>query len=178
MKTNAVSLFVLWLAIAGFITFFGYMMIAPLVIIGDTGKVFQILGVPFIIQIVFAILSLIVITVILIRSTRLFEKYAIETFGSIKENRKKWAFSLILVPLLSSIGLVTILQLPIPHFASILATTCAPFSIMAIFGTFSGSKKELNRALKGKSINEKISVTLLILFFLAVCINRFLVTGV
>lgn len=178
IKTSPISLFALWLGIAGLVTFFGYLMIAPLIPVGDTGKVFSLLNIPMWLQIIISIFAIIAITIILIKSTNQFEKYATEDFGSIKINRQKWSVSLILIPLILSIILISLLQLPIPHIASILATVCAPFSIMAVFGTFIGRKDKLNRDLDGISINNKISTMLIAALVIMVIINRILVYGI
>ncbi|WP_452222787.1 hypothetical protein [Lacinutrix chionoecetis] len=178
MKPNPISLLILWLGIAGIITFFGYLMIAPIIPIGDTGKVFSMLNIPMIIQVIISILALLVITILLMKSTKQFEKYAIKDFGDIKTNRKKWSISLILIPLLISIILITIFQFPIPHIASILATVCAPFSIMAIFGTFIGGKNEIKADLQGNSLNKNISIPILFLLILTIIVNRMLVSGI
>jgi len=178
MKPNPISLLILWLGIAGIITFFGYLMIAPIIPIGDTGKVFSMLNIPMIIQVIISILALLVITILLMKSTKQFEKYAIKDFGDIKTNRQKWSISLILIPLLISIILITIFQFPIPHIASILATVCAPFSIMAIFGTFIGGKNDIKADLRGKSLNKNISIPISSLFILTIIVNRILVSGI
>ena len=178
MRTSSLSLFCLWFAVAGLITFFGYLMIAPLVPIGDTGKVFRILNIPMLIQIACAILAIVLITLILIRSTVLFERHAIEDFGSTEVNRKRWAVSLILYPLLISILLSTVCQFPIPHIISILATICAPFSIMAVFGTFIGRKTAIKSDENGESINKSVSKVLLLLLVIVAIVNRLLVSGV
>jgi hypothetical protein len=178
MKSNSISLFTLWFGIAGIITFFGYLMIAPLIPIGDTGKVFLMLNISLIVQIIISIIALVTITILLMKFTKQFERYAIDDFGDIKTNRKKWSISLILIPLLISIVLITILQFPIPHIASILATVCAPFSIMAIFGTFIGNKNEIIADLQGKSVNKHISIPMLFLFISTIIINRILVSGI
>ena len=177
MATNALSLFVLSFGVAGIITFFGYLMIAPLIPVGDTGRVFSLLGVPIVIQVVFSIIAVFCVTLILMKSTKYFERYAIEDFGSLSTNRKRWSIALILVPLILSIAIVTLLQFPIPHIASIIATVCAPFSIMAVFGTFIGSKKEINRSENGSSINKRISIPLLTFFILVIIAIRMLVSG-
>ncbi len=177
LKTSSKSLFMLWFGLAGMITFFGYLIIAPVVTVGDTGKVFNLLNIPISIQIIIAILSLFTITIILIKSTPEFERYAWEDYGSIQKNRKKWSFSLILIPLLITIVIVSLFQFPIPHIASIIATVCTPFSIMAVFGTFMGKKEKINKDLDGTSINSQFSYSLIILLITIIALNRFLVYG-
>lgn len=178
MTKSNLSMLVLWFGLAGIITFFGYLMIAPIFPFGDTGKVFDLLNIPTWIQTIISIISIIIFTIIMIKSTKEFEKYAIDDFGSTIKNRKKWAFSFIFIPLIISIVIITIFQFPIPHFISVLATICAPFSIMAVFGSFIGNKETIKRDLTGKSINEKISITIIILFIISIIINRILVAGI
>ena len=146
-----------------------------LIAVDDTGKVFEILNVPMTLQFIIAILAIIVITIIFVKSTKIF---AIKDFGSTKVNRIKWSLSLMLFPLLISIVLITLLQFPILHVISILATSCAPFSIMAVFGTFIGNKEKIGRDLNGKSIKKYVSIPLISLFVLAVIFNRILVHGI
>ena len=177
LKTSILSLFLNWFGVAGIITFFGYLFIAPLIPFGDTGQVFHLLKVPFTLQLIISILAVILLTIILMKSTVTFERFAEEDLGSTKQNRKRWAFSLILIPLFLSIPLITLFQFPIPHFASALATICAPFSIMAIFGTFMGSKHQLQKTSNGKSINSQISIRLITFFCIVLLINRTLVNG-
>lgn len=172
------SLYLLWLGIAGVITFCGYMMIAPLIPVGDTGKVFALLGVPMMIQVVVAVLSLVAVTLFLIKSTSHFERFAIEDFGSTKATRSRWALSLILFPLLISIALVTVLQFPVQHFASILGVVCAPFSIMAVFGTFMGSSQPLVKGNGAFDIGGSISWGMIVFLVGLIIANRLLVSGV
>ena len=178
MKTSPTSLFVLWFGLAGIITFFGYLLIAPLIPVGDTGKVFKLLNIPMYAQIICSVIAITLVTIFLIKSSKEFEKYAVEDFGSLRTNRKKWSFSLILFPMLISILLITLFQFPIPHFASIIASICTPFSIIAVFATFIDGKKAINMNLDGRSINQDISKTLVIIFVLAIIVNRTLVYGV
>lgn len=178
METSSKSLFVLWFGITGIITFFGYLMIAPLIPVGDTGKVFFLLNIPMVVQVMTSIIAIVMVTIILMKSAKQFERYAIEDFGSVKVNRKKWSIAIILIPLLLSIVVVTLFQFPIPHIASILPTICIPFSIMAVFGAFIGSKSKLRMDLQGKSINQQISIPLIGLFIFVVILNRILVNGI
>ena len=177
MKTSPESLLVLWFGLVGMITFFGYLMIAPLVPVGDTGKVFSLLHVPISIQLFVSIVAVVSITFILMKCTVEFEKYALQDFGNVRMNRKKWGLSLLLFPLLLSIFITTLLQFPVQHFASILATVCAPLSILAVVGTFMGSKEALQKNIEGKSVDDSIWVLGLVLFFLMVGLNRVLVEG-
>lgn len=72
--------------------FFGYLMIAPLIPIGDTGKVFSLLNIPWVIQVMASIIAIAMVTIILMKSAKQFERYAIEDFGSVEVNRKNGQF--------------------------------------------------------------------------------------
>lgn len=177
MSASATSLFVLWFSVIGFISFFGYLMIAPFIPFGDTERVFNLLEFPFFLQIIIAIIAVITITIILMRFVTSFEQFVSIQFQTIKETRFKWANSLILIPLIVGIIVITILQFPIPHFASILATTCAPFSIMATYGSMLGRRDPINTSSSKPHLHEKVSVLLIILLIVSIVLNRLLVQG-
>lgn len=167
-----------WIGIGGMITFFGYLTISPFVPFGDTGKVFSILNVPIFIQIIIAIASVISITVILMNSVILFEKFISENLTKVKEVRLKWANSLILFPLIIGTILVALFQLPIKFLVSILGVLCSPFPIFALYGAFVGSKTEIDSTGKSNNVNTSVSYFLLGILIVLVLANRFLVNGV
>jgi len=173
LKKGVKALFALWMGLAGLICFFGYVMIAPIIKVGDTGFVFEKLGVPMWFQIFLAIIAVVAITLILMRTVKDFEQFIDQE----EVNRLSWANDLILLPLLIGIVIISLLQLPVPHFASILATSCAPMSMMAVYGTFLGSKNEIERNLSLSSIRSQFSLLLLIGVILIVGANRLLVLG-
>lgn len=177
-KKSTLTLFFLWLGIAGLVTFFGYLIIAPIMPKGDTGRVFQLLGVPMMLQVIIAALAIITITFILMRITPKFVHYAETDSEQLDQKKANWSLALILYPLLISILIVSLLQFPIPHIASVLATTCAPMAIMAIFGNFLGSDLNFKTGKYGKSLATSISKPLIIVLFIAVLVNRLLVYGI
>ena len=175
---NGFSLWLLWMGISGILTFMGYLMIAPLVQVGDTGKVFSILGVPPMIQIGLAILSAIALTIIFIFSARMFEPFVGEDLGGDKKKQAKWAQNLIMFPLFIGLLLVTILQFPVTHFISLVGTIFPPFAIMAIFGAFMGRKLSFSSFQATTNIHLHISVFLVVLTVLGILLNRWMATGI
>ncbi len=178
IRNGPLSLFTLWLGINGILVFFGYLMIAPIMPVGDTGRIFALFDVPVWIQIVVAIVAVISLILFLTRSSSRFEKYASKDFGTISLNRKKWSMTLILFPLIGSVVVVTVLQFPVVHFISILATVCTPWANMAIFGAFIGNQTPINRGAPDMSVNDSISILLVLLFIVSLAANRILVGGV
>ena len=96
IKNGAGSLFTLWMGISGLMAFFGYVIIAPISTAGDTGKIFQLLEIPMIWQIMIAIGGLIFITLLLLRFHRGFERFVPENISDNKLLRAKWAKLLII----------------------------------------------------------------------------------
>ncbi len=177
LKTGLKSMFTLWMGIAGLISFFGYIMIAPIIKDGDTGFVFQQLGIAIWIQISAAILSIIAITLILMRTVKNFEQFVSLDKSKQIFDRIAWANALILFPLIIGIILISLLQLPVPHFASILATILAPMSIMAVYGTFLASKTKIEHPGPMTNISIKFSIPLLVIVLIIILANRLLVFG-
>lgn len=175
IRSDYMALFLLWMAISGFVMFFGYVMIGPFVPIGDTGKVFALIGLPVWVQILLAILASAFLVVILLISGKKFERFSYTLSENLKNDRIKWANGLIMFPLFISIALVTLLQFPIPHIVSILPTTMAPFSIMTSYGAVASNKHPL--PVKKSAVNMRIAKGLLLVFILSIAINRLLVMG-
>ncbi len=177
-EASSLSLYLQLFGIIGIISFFGYLMISSIIPTGDTGKVMNVLGVHLWLQIAISVLSIPAITLILMRATPDFERFSSIDFGDNRMNRKKWSMSLILYPLLISIGIVSLLQIPVPHIASILATVCAPMSLMATFGTFVGSKETLTIAPEANWLTGQINWGFVIFFIIPMVLNRILTFGI
>lgn len=177
-NASALSLYLQLFGIIGIISFFGYLLISPMIPTGDTGKVMHILGIPLWQQIIISAFSLPAITLILMKATPDFERFSSIDFGDNRTNRKKWSMSLILYPLLISIVVISLLQMPVPHIASILATVCAPMSLMATFGTFIGNKETLTITPAADWLTGQLSWAFVFLFIIPMVLNRILVFGV
>ena len=170
------SLFTLWMGISGLMAFFGYMMIAPLFTVGDTGKVFQLLEIPMPWQITIAIGSLILFTILLLRFHLGFERFIPEDILGDKELRAKWAKLLIMYPLIFGIIIHTFMQFPVVHFLSLLPSLSMPFMLFMVYGQLIMSKNKIERK-KNKNVTQ-LSVPLIILFVCVILLYRLLVSGI
>lgn len=176
IKNSIASLFTLWMGISGLMAFFGYMMIAPLFTVGDTGKVFQLLEIPMLWQILIAIGSLVLFTILLLRFHLGFEQFIPEDIRKGKELRAKWAKLLILYPLIFGIIINTIMQFPVVHFLSLLPSLTMPFMLFMVYGQLIMSKNTIEKK-KNKNVTH-LSIPLIILFICIILLYRLLVLGI
>lgn len=176
IQNGIASLVVLWLGISGLMAFFGYMMIAPLSTVGDTGKIFQLLELQMFWQITIALLALGFFTLLLLRFHKDFEQFVPESIQEGKLIRAKWARLLIIYPVLIGIVITTLMQFPIVVFLSILPSLMMPFMLFLVYGQMIMSKSVIIKE-QNKNIN-KISFPLLILTVVTIIIFRLLVNGV
>ncbi len=157
------SLFTLWMGLQGFLTFFGYLFIAPFFTYGDTGKVFAILGFPFVLVIAISVFGIAALVYFFKKQTKEFRFYGDEELNIVQR-----ANALILFPVLGSLA-ACFLQLPVPTFLSLLAPIMMPMSFMSIYGEFRKTIKEKPTI----SLN-KISWLLLISLIAAIILFRLL----
>ena len=165
-KTSLIKLFTLWLGMNGVLMFLGYILIAPIAKDGDTGKVFDFFNVPTYISIFIAIIAFVIIFFLFSNLSKEFRFYKSEDSFKQNENMKQ----LFLYPICSSIILITILNLPVISWVSLLPTVFMP---MTYFSTMKRYKKlPLNNA--GLKI-DFISKPLLILTIITIIIFRILI---
>jgi hypothetical protein len=175
IKNGPVALLILWMGISGLMAFFGYMMIAPIFTVGDTGRIFQLLEIPMLWQIVIAVASLLLFTLLLMRFHKGFEHFIPENIDSKKEMRAKWAKLLILYPVLFGIVVLTLMQFPIVNFLSLLPSLTMPFMLFMSYGMMIMSKDQIRKA-DNKKVT-KISVPVIILFLIVIIGYRLLTLG-
>jgi hypothetical protein len=176
IKNSVGSLLTLWLGISGLMAFFGYMMIAPLSTAGDTGKIFQLLEIPMLWQVIISISSLLVFTIMLLRFHLDFERFVSENISSGKHKRAKWSRLLIMYPVLIGIIINTIMQFPIVHFLSLLPSMMMPFMLFLVYGQMIMSKSVVEKE-ENKNVT-KFSLPVLLFFMLTIVIYRLLVSGI
>lgn len=169
---GATGLFCLWMGICGLCTFFGYLFVAPLLTFGDTGRVFQLLGVPFWVQLLLSVGAVIGLTIWLRRLAPSFNVFA----PAPAARQTARANAQILFPLLTGVVLVGLLQFPLQNVASLLAVLAAPMSIFAVYGTLMGAKLSPAETVS-TMLQDRVSRSLIFLFLLAVVINRLLAHG-
>ena len=92
--------------------------------------------------------------------------------------RNKFVHSLILFPLFIGILFTTLLNLPIPTFASLIAPIFSPITLM--YGYGNALKKKFNTESMNKEFElfNRFNYTLVIMLALVVIMNRLLVHGI
>jgi hypothetical protein len=174
---NLTFLFCLYMSVFGYIGFFGYLMIAPVFTYGDTGYIFNALNFPMWIIICIALSGAVILYFIMRSLMKYFVALGTEEISNSKELRSPFVNSLIFYPLLIGILITTLLNLPVPTFASIIAPLCSPFAIMWAYGD--ALRKIYPHTIMSKdllSINSK-NLKWLIALILIVLMNRLLVMG-
>lgn len=175
---NLTFLFYLYMSVFGYIGFFGYLMIAPFFTYGDTGYICHALNFPTWLTVSIALFGAVILFFIMRSLMRFFVELGTEEIINAKEYRVPFINALIFYPLLFGMIITTLLNLPVPTFASIIAPICSPFTLMWAYGDALRKKYPgtlMNQSLT--SINSK-NVTLLIVFAMIVLMNRLLVMGI
>ncbi|HMC87278.1 MAG TPA: hypothetical protein VKI61_17255 [Chitinophagaceae bacterium] len=177
-QRNISFLFELYMAVFGYIGFFGYLMIAPVFTGGDTGYICAALHFPPWLTIAIAVSGGLILY-LLVRSLM---SYFVE-MGSVeildkKASRISFVHSIILLPVLIGIPITTMLNLPVPALISLIAPICSPFTLLWDYGN------ALRRNYRLKSTNQhfdklnRLNYVLIVLLILTVIYNRMLVIGI
>ncbi len=176
-KRNLLFLFNLYMSVFGYIGFFGYLIIAPIFINGDTGYICHVLNFPIWLTVSIAITGAIILFLLMRSLVKYFVELGTADIILIKEKRIPFIRSLILYPLLLGIVITTLLNLPIPTLLSLIAPIFSPFTIMWTYGYALYKNYPIIMMSKDlKSINT-INYNWIIFFVLTVILNRLLVHG-
>lgn len=154
IKPSLFKLFTLWLGMNNFIILFGYILTAPFIKNGDTGRVFDYYNIPFYIAIIIALISLLIISKIFTNLSKEFAFYKNNELFNKEENSRQ----MLLYPLICSILVNTILNLPVHHFISLLPTIFVPLTYISTLRTY----KKLDITNSSITIN---SVSMPLIFF-------------
>lgn len=165
-KISLFKLFMLWLGMQGILTFFGYLLIAPIAAEGDTGKVFDYLGFPIYLSIGIAVASFIFINKAFSRLARYFVYYKAAGFSDKNEDCRQ----LLIFPIFGSIIFVTLLNLPVIIWVSLLPTIFMPMTYFATMGAYKGLE-----ITNYQLVIDKISIPLIILTVFSIGLFRYLV---
>lgn len=176
-KANITRLVFLYMSIFGYIGFFGYLMIAPIFPYGDTGFICAALHFPTFITLCIAIIGIAALAIIIKNIGKEFVAFIPKEDYEVDALRKKYFNTLVHIPLYIGIVITTLLNLPIPTFASLTAPLFSPFSIMWCYGALMRKKYTYPaNTIYSKSI-EQISVFWIIIFIVVIVINRYLAIG-
>ena len=155
--------------------FFGYMMIAPMFTMGDTGRIFARLEMSMVWQISPAIISLLMFTYLLMKFHGDCEHFISENINDEKTKRAKWARILIVYPVLIGIAVTSIMQFPVVYFLSLLPSLTMPFMLFMVYGMMIMSKNIVDKK-ENKDVSE-LSIPIIVLFILTIVGFRLLVYG-
>lgn len=165
-KISLFKLFMLWLGMQGILTFFGYLLIAPIAAEGDTGKVFSYFGFPIYLSIGIAVASFIFINKVFSRFAQYFTFYKSAEFYDKNEDCRQ----LLTYPIFGSIIFVTLLNLPVVVWVSLLPTVFMPMTFFATMGAYKGLK-----IANPQVIVDKVSIPLVVLTVFSIVLFRYLV---
>ena len=170
-------LFLWYLATAGYAGFFGYLMIAPIFTYGDTGFVLAALGSPMVLTIIIAITGF----GMLYLAMGLLARHLVASMpGPVAldiHERRQWIRALIIFPLLIGTPLITLLNLPVPTFLSLLAPICTPFTLLYPYGYYIKGKPDFKYG-HGEALTARIPWVLWLVLIAVVILNRLLVYGI
>ena len=165
-KPSLLKLFLLWFSMSNILMFLGYMLIAPFIKNGDTGLVFNYYKVPVFISIIIAIITFIITKKIFEYLSKEFIYYKNADIFDKKECQKQ----LFIFPIIFLIVCVSLLNLPIVVWYSLLPTLFIPLTYLSTFKAY--RKMEI---LDAEITINKISISLLFLTAITIIIFRNLI---
>jgi hypothetical protein len=166
MKPSLLKLFMTWLGMGSILGLFGYLLISPIAKEGDTGRVFDYLGVPIYLSVAIAVVSFIYINYLFSRYVNQFVFYKNNPIFDKNETQRQ----LFNYPIYASIIIMTLLSFPIITWISLLPTIFMP---MTYFRT-RGEYRKLKLTDADLTI-DKISIPLIVLTILTIILFRYLV---
>ena len=170
---SARYLLFLWMSLLGFINFFGYLMLTPISIQGDTGKVAELLNLSYPLRIFIAVFGMVIIVIIVLKMGKLFSNFIPnETEMSI---RRRYINSLILYPILAGSIINVILAFPIPVILSVIYPATSSFVVLSAYGIILKTKSKFSPEAE---IEKKISVFLICITVTGIVLNRILTLGI
>jgi ABC-type phosphate transport system permease subunit len=176
-KQTLLQLLLLWLSVLGFTNFFGYLMTGPLFEMGDIGKVFLLLNVPFFIQTIIAVLGAAILLFIAYRLTTPFLQFSFkQKWVFDQKSRKNFSFGIIILPWIMGSIIVTILYLPIVVIVSIIYPIMS--GMIFIFPWQNAQRVENVRLANNNTIGEPSILVYLSLVVLIIGFKYILAPGI
>ncbi|MDZ7724434.1 MAG: hypothetical protein U5R06_16925 [candidate division KSB1 bacterium] len=172
-KQNTVGhLLFLWLALLGFVNFFGYLAMTPLSSMGDTGKVAELLHLSFGIQWLIAAAGLLFLMGLVFTVGKNFANFIP---GRVDEAMQtKYVYHLMFFPIIIGSAVNVVTSFPVVVMLSVVYPATSSFAIMV---SFPAILKAPNRYETGSEIKSKIITSMLVLVLCAVALNRLLTLG-
>lgn len=166
------DLFLLWLSLLGFVNFFGYLMLTPLSTTGDTGKVAELLQIPYLFRILIAVAGVAILIVIIVKMGKRFANFIPEENDIVA--KRKYVNSILFYPILAGSIINAMLAFPIPVLLSVIYPATSAFVVMSAYGVVLKSQGNINTA---SIIQKNISRFLIVLTVATILINRLLTFG-
>ena len=166
IKPSLLKMFLLWLGMGCLLVFFGYIFIAPVAKNGDTGKIFEYFAVPMYLTVILSIASFIFMNWLISMFAYQFVFYKNEETFSLKKNIRQ----LFLYPILLSIVIMTLLNLPTKSFISLSAVLFLPMTYFSAMGKYKSLK-----ITDANLVINKVPVVLVITTILLIAIFRYLI---
>lgn len=118
---NLFKLFLLWFSILGFTNFFGYLMTGPFFQAGDIGKIYSLMEVPFVFQLVGFFIGAGALLYLACKMTKPFLLFSYKPeWISDRKTKVNFSFHSLFLPWIIGSVLITILYLPIIAFVSVI----------------------------------------------------------
>lgn len=176
-KRNSLFLFSLYMSSFGYICFGGYLLIAPFFENGDTGFVFKQLGFP--IWSIYGIAALGFGFILFIGKFigKYFAEMANTEIMSDQKQLKTFADNIIKFPLYIGVVLVTLLNLPVVSFLSLMYPLFNPMNLFWIYGYAIDKPYPTTHANMEFDKLQKLQPVLFVVFIITIAINRLLVYG-
>lgn len=166
-------LFVQWLALLGFINFFGYLMLTAFSSVGDTGKVAALLGVPTWLDELVSAVGIALLIVAMIRQDRHFEDFLDGEPGT--RDRARWINALVYFPILAGSVVNVAFAFPISTAIGALDAATSSLSVLAGYWTM----LRLPRTTQPRmAAGELVSCAWVVATLALLAINRLLVRGI
>src|SRR5450432_1237996 len=177
-QRNISFLFELYMAVFGYIGFFGYLMIAPVFSGGDTGYICAALKFPIWLTIGIAIAGAILLYLLVRNLMKYFVEMGSKEILEKKESRISFVHSLVLLPVLLGIPFTTLLNLPIVALISLIAPICSPFTLLWDYSNALHKNYDLKTTNDNFDRLNKLNFILIILLIITIIYNRILVKGI
>ena len=177
VRNDLLALFFIYMAAFAWISFLGYLFIAPLFSGGDTGVIYSELDIPLLLALVVSALSILAIYYLLRSLSRSFAGLGTRDILEQRESRLRFANHLIKYPLAPGIGLGVLLNLPVPTLLSLIYPLFSPLALMLCFGNVLRPKFDV-LAVRSEAGNlDRMSPLLIGAVAVAAIVDRLLVYG-
>lgn len=167
-------LFILWLSALGFTNFFGYLMTGPIFQNGDIGKVYLLLEIPLIYQILIALVGTGILVFIAYKLTRPFLSFCHKSeWLEIPRDRVRFAFAILIIPWVVGSVIMTILYLPVVAVVSIIYPF---FSGMIFIFPWQNARRAVMMVPSRYTLPRKVSLSVVMILIVLVAIYKFVLT--